>query len=136
MARAPGSRGSGRVAALLPPVPLGKPSGGGANPDGAFGHSGSYDFFARVDLEALVGWRGGDLLLHVKGQYDDNLNADVGALSDPIDDADFDEPVYVDELWLEQALLRRPPAPARWASSSSRRSSTATPSRTARTGSS
>jgi carbohydrate-selective porin OprB len=83
----------------------GKPEGGGANPNGVFGHSGSYDFFTRLDLDALMGWTGADVLLHVRGQYDRNLNADVGALSDPIDDADFDAPIYVDELWLQQSVL-------------------------------
>lgn len=87
-------------------VLAGKPAGGGADPDGVFGHSASYDLFALVDVEALAGWPGLDVLLHVKGQYDDNVNEAVGALSDPIDDADFDEPIYVDELWLQQALLR------------------------------
>jgi len=82
-----------------------KAAGGGANPDAALGASGSYDFFTRVDLDALSGWRGADVLLHVKGQYDRGLNADVGALSDPIDDADFDAGIYVDELWLQQAVL-------------------------------
>jgi hypothetical protein len=33
------------------------------------------------------------------------VNRDVGAISDPIDDADFDEPIYVDELWAQQSLL-------------------------------
>ena len=83
----------------------GKPSGGGANSDGVFGHSGSYDFLALVDLEALSGWPGADVLLHVKGQYDRNINEDVGALSDPIDDADFDEGIYIDELWFQQELF-------------------------------
>jgi porin len=83
----------------------GKPSGAGANPDAVFGYSGSYDFFTRVDLDALTGWTGAQLLLHVKGQYDRSLNADVGALSKPIDDASFDDPIYVDELWLQQAAL-------------------------------
>ena len=32
-------------------VITGKAAGGGVNPDAVFGHSGSYDFFARVDLE-------------------------------------------------------------------------------------
>jgi len=83
----------------------GKAAGGGANPDAVFGHSGSYDFFTRVDLEELGGWPGADFLLHVKGQYDRNVNPDVGALSNPIDDADFDEPIYISELWLRQAFL-------------------------------
>jgi porin len=83
----------------------GKPSGGGANPAGVFGHSGSYDLFARVDLDELVGWPGADSLLHVRGMYDRNLNADVGSLSQPIDDADYDEPIYVDEFWIQQSFL-------------------------------
>ena len=33
------------------------------------------------------------------------MNADVGALSDPIDDADFDQAAYVSELWAQQAFL-------------------------------
>ncbi len=84
----------------------GKAEGGGANPDAAFGHSGSYDFFGLVDLEELAGWRGGRLRLHLQGQYDRSVNDDVGALSDPIDDADFDAPIYVAELRLGQSLLR------------------------------
>lgn len=71
----------------------------------ATGHSGSFDLFARIDAEELVGWRGATLLFHGKGQYDEQINEDVGALSDPVDDADFDEAIYVDQLWLEQAFL-------------------------------
>jgi porin len=78
---------------------------GGAEPGSAFGHSASYDLFGLADLEELAGWPGLDLLLHVKGQYDENVNEAVGALSDPVDDADFDQAIYVDELWLEQGLL-------------------------------
>ena len=84
---------------------LGWKPGGGVVPGSTTGHSGSYDLFALVDVEELAGWPGLDVLLHVKGQYDRNINPDVGALSDPIDDADFDEPIYVDELWAEQALF-------------------------------
>lgn len=83
-----------------------KAPGGGADTSGRFGASGSYDLFALIDAEELVGWPGLDFLLHVKGQYDDGLNDAVGALGDPIDDADFDEPIYIDELWLQQRLLR------------------------------
>jgi len=81
-----------------------KPGGGGDDSSSTAGSSGSYDLFVRTDLEELAAWRGADLLLHTKGQYDSNLNQDVGALSDPIDDADFDDAIYVDELWLQQAL--------------------------------
>ncbi|MGH0030850.1 MAG: carbohydrate porin [Myxococcota bacterium] len=76
----------------------------GENGD-ATGHSGSWDLFARVDAEELVGLPGLSALLHVKSQYEEQINRDVGALSDPIDDADFDEPIYVDQLWLEQSLF-------------------------------
>ena len=82
-----------------------KPASGGASRSAASGDSASYDLFALADLEQLVSWPGADLLLHVKGQYDDHVNREVGALSDPIDDADFDEAIYVDELWLQQAFL-------------------------------
>jgi porin len=78
---------------------------GGADTDDTTGSSGSFDFFTLIDADELVGWPGLDALLHVKGQYDDNINGDVGALSDPIDDADFDQGIYVDELWLEQAFF-------------------------------
>jgi porin len=84
---------------------LGWRARGGVDPDHRFGSSGSYDLFALVDVEELAGWPGLDLLLHVKGQYDENLNEDVAALGDPVDDADFDDAIYVDELWLQQALL-------------------------------
>ncbi len=80
---------------------------GGAESDQSVGSSGSYDFFALADAEALVGWPGLRALFHAKGQYDENVNEDVGALSDPIDDADFDEGIYVSELWLQQDLARR-----------------------------
>jgi porin len=69
------------------------------------GHSGSYDAFARIDLEELVGWTNFDVLLHLKGQYDRSLNPDLPSLSNPIDDADFDEPIYVDELWLQRSFF-------------------------------
>lgn len=82
-----------------------EPSGGGASSETGFGHSASFDLFGRVDLDALAGWRGGRLLLHVQGQYDRSTNDQVGALSDPVDDADFDGPVYVSQLWLGQDLL-------------------------------
>jgi len=82
-----------------------KPSGGAVS-EATWGHSGSYDFFTLVDMEALASWPGLLVLLHARGLYDRNINRDVGALSDPIDDADFDDAILLDELWLEQALLR------------------------------
>lgn len=83
-----------------------KAPGGGADPGGEFGHSGSYDLFVLVDAEELAGLPGLDLLAHAKGIYGRSVNDAVGAISDPIDDADADVPIYVEQLWLEQALLR------------------------------
>lgn len=82
-----------------------KPAGGGADTSGAFGHSGSYDLFALVDAEELAGWPGLDLLAQVKGIYDRSVDDAVGALSDPIDDADPDVAIYFEQLWVEQAAL-------------------------------
>ncbi len=81
-------------------------SRGGVEPDDRFGSSGSYDLFGLADLEELAGLPGLGMLVHAKGQYDSNVNDDVGSLSDVIDDADFDEPIYLSELWLRQVLLR------------------------------
>jgi porin len=83
-----------------------KPAGGGVDTSPAFGHSGSYDLFGLVDAEELAGWPGLDLLVHAKGIYDRSVNDEVGALSDPIDDADPDVPIYFEQIWLEQAVLR------------------------------
>jgi porin len=78
---------------------------GGVAGGGELGHSASYDFFALADLEELAGMRGLTVLVHAKGQYDEGVNDDVGALSDPIDDADFDEAIYPSEVWAQQELL-------------------------------
>lgn len=78
---------------------------GGVDRRGVTGHSGSYDLFARFDLEELLDRRDLVAFLHVKGQYDRHLNETVGSFSDVADDADFDEAIYVDQLWLEQGWL-------------------------------
>ena len=65
-------------------------------------NSGSYDLFAYADLESLGLAPGFAALLQVKGNYNTNVNPDVEALSDPIDDADFDEPIYVAQLWAQR----------------------------------
>ena len=85
---------------------LGAKPEGGAHPDGVVRNSGSVDFFTLLDLEALAGVRGLGFLLHVKGSYGRNVNPQVGALADPIDDADFDAPIYVAELFLDQDWFR------------------------------
>jgi porin len=73
--------------------------------EGATRNSGSYDGFVLADLEALGLVPGATVLLHYKGNYGRNVNPKVNALSDPIDDADFDAPLWVASLWLEQAIL-------------------------------
>jgi porin len=79
---------------------------GGHGEAGELHQSGSADLFALADFEEL-GWiPGARLLLHAKSNYHRNVNPDVRAQSDPIDDADFDEPIYVAQLWLEQDLWR------------------------------
>lgn len=73
--------------------------------DGAARDSGSYDGFVLADLEELGLVPGATALLHYKGNYGRNVNPKVDALSDPIDDADFDAPLWVAELWLEQEIF-------------------------------
>jgi porin len=68
------------------------------------GHSGTVDLFGIADLEQAVGWPGGTILVHAKSAFDENVNGQAGTLNDPFDDADFDEPIYIAQLWLEQAL--------------------------------
>jgi carbohydrate-selective porin OprB len=61
--------------------------------------SGSFDTFLTVDCEKLGWWRGGEFLLQVKNNWGANINPLVGALGDPIDDADGDHAVYIDQSW-------------------------------------
>lgn len=74
---------------------------GGLNTTNAQRHSGSADYFALLETERAGFWKGGSLLLQAKSNYNQNINPDVGALGDPIDDADFDEAIYVDQLWYQ-----------------------------------
>ncbi len=66
--------------------------------------SGSFDLFLRADLERHGLGPGATALLLVKSNYNRNVNDRVGALGDPVDDADFDEAAYVDQLWLERSF--------------------------------
>lgn len=79
--------------------------GGSGGGDG-LGASGSYDVFTQLDVEEIAGRPGLTVLAHLKGAYDHSINREVGALSDPVDDADFDEVAYLSELWVEQILWR------------------------------
>lgn len=74
----------------------------GAGGDGDLAQSGSADFFLRADLARLGVGLGGRVLAQVKANYNRNVNDDAEALGEPIDDADFDEPIYVDQLWYER----------------------------------
>jgi porin len=78
---------------------------GGVQSAGALRNSGSYDLFAIADLEELGLLPGNNVLIQTKGNYGRNVNPRVGALSDPIDDADFDEAIWVAQLWTEQQLV-------------------------------
>jgi porin len=84
---------------------LGMKLRGGVEPENAYGNSGSYDLLMRIDVEELASWPGLELLLHVKGNHGENVNPEVGALSNPIDDADGYHPVYVAQLWAQQGIL-------------------------------
>lgn len=66
--------------------------------------SGSADLFVRADLARLGVPIGGNALLQLKSNYGRNVNDEVAALGDPIDDADFDEAIYVDQLWWERGF--------------------------------
>lgn len=78
---------------------------GGASSADVVRQSASWDLIVRADLEELVGASGLVALVHVKGTSERNVNPEVGALSDPIDDADGRQPIFVDQLWLEQGLF-------------------------------
>ena len=80
-------------------------AGGGRHPHDAQSHSGSGDLFILADLEKMGLWPGGEIFLQVKNNFGRNINPKVGALSDPFDDADFNEPIYIDQLWFQQAFL-------------------------------
>jgi porin len=72
---------------------------------GNLAHSGSADLFLRADLERLGLPFGGQVLAQVKSNYNRNVNDLAGALGEPIDDADFDSPIYVDQLWYERGFF-------------------------------
>lgn len=76
---------------------------GGKNPDER-DYSHSWDLFVTADTERLGLWSGGKVLMQAKQNHGRNVNPDVGALGDPIDDADFDELIYIDQLYYEHTL--------------------------------
>lgn len=69
--------------------------------------SASFDLIGRVNLERLAGLKGLDFLTHLKSTYGQNINPRVGARSQVIDDADYTEWFWIDQVWLRQSLLDR-----------------------------
>ena len=79
----------------------GRQNGGGLDRAGRLGHSGSVDLIGHVDLDRLNAVRGGEALVHVRRNWGANVNPQVGALGDPIDDADGNHGLYIDQLWYQ-----------------------------------
>jgi carbohydrate-selective porin OprB len=71
---------------------------------GNLAESGSVDLFLRADLGRLGLPFGGEVLAQVKSNYNRNVNDLAGALGEPIDDADFDSAIWVDQIWYERAF--------------------------------
>jgi porin len=68
-------------------------------------HSGSADLFFHLDFEKMGWMAGAESLLQVKSTRGRNVNPEAGALSDPFDDADFDQLVYIDQFWFQKSFL-------------------------------
>ncbi len=79
---------------------------GGASLDPVTRASGSSDLIAQVDFGQMGLIRGGEALLHAKGDWSPNVNPAVGALGDPLDDADSDR-VFIDQLWYQHNFRDR-----------------------------
>ncbi len=78
---------------------------GGLSTNNAHRGSISFDMFMQFDLEKLRWAEQGKILVHTKERYKKNINPFVGALSDPIDDADGNRDFYVAQLWYQQDLV-------------------------------
>ncbi len=78
---------------------------GGRQASGSQRHSGSGDLFILANLEKMGLIPGAEIFMQVKNNYGKNINTKVAALSDPFDDADFNEPFYIDQLWYQQSLF-------------------------------
>lgn len=72
---------------------------GGADGNSGGALSGSSDFIAQWDLDRS-GVANGRFLVHLKADYNGNLNSRVGAWGDPFDDADGTL-AYVAQFWYE-----------------------------------
>jgi len=80
---------------------------GGLDPRSRGRQSGSVDLFGQFDFQKMGVVRGGEALLHIKNNWSRNINPEVGALGDPIDDADGNHAVYIDQLWYQQSSPSR-----------------------------
>jgi carbohydrate-selective porin OprB len=88
---------------------------GGADQQRDNRNSESVDFYGQADFGKMGLIPGGEALIQVKHNYGRNINPGMGALSDPIDDADgypltdagghFD--IYIDQLWYQQSLFAK-----------------------------
>lgn len=76
---------------------------GGSDPISRGLHSGSVDLFGQLDFGRMHVIPGGEALIHLKYNWSQNINPRVGALSDPIDDADGHHAIYIDQLWYQQS---------------------------------
>lgn len=81
---------------------LGVNAKGGRDTSDATRLSNSLDLFGQFDLEKLGLIDDAEILFLAKNHYSRNVNNKVGALSDPFDDADGNEDLYIDILWYQQ----------------------------------
>lgn len=77
---------------------------GGLNTHDARKLSNSTDLFGQFDLGKLGLIEDAEILFQVKNHYSHNVNHKVGALSDPFDDADGNEDLYIDQCWYQQSF--------------------------------
>jgi len=85
--------------------------GGGSSTDSGK-HSATYDLLLGLDFEKMGLIQGGEMLVHVRQQWGRSVNPWVGpplstgrtrsSAQQVNDDADYDETMYIDQLWYRQ----------------------------------
>jgi len=89
--------------------------GGGRETDSGK-HSATYDFLLTLDFDKMGVIKDGEMLLHVRQQWGRSVNPWVGpeaggrkrtVAQQVNDDADYDETMYVDQLWYRHHFLER-----------------------------
>ena len=78
---------------------------GGADTTNAQRQSGTADLFLTFDFEKMGLIPGGSLTAFSKSAFSRNINDKVAALSDPFDDADDDDSIYLGGCYYQQRLL-------------------------------